>query len=49
MIEVKAARKLDPVFARHLLTYLEVLDLRVGLLMNFGMATMKDGIHRIAN
>jgi GxxExxY protein len=49
IIEVKATRKLDPVFARQLLNYLEVLDLRPGLLMIFGMATMKDGICRFAN
>ena len=35
--------------ARRPLTYLEILDLRLGLLLNFGMATMKDGIRRIAN
>ena len=49
IVEVKAARKLDPVFERQLLTYLKILNLRLGLLMNFGMATMKDGIRRIAN
>jgi GxxExxY protein len=49
IVEVKAARALDPVFARQLLTYLKILNLRLGLLMNFGMATMKAGIRRIAN
>jgi iron complex transport system substrate-binding protein len=37
------------VFARQLLTYLKIMNLRLGLLMNFGMATMKAGIRRIAN
>jgi hypothetical protein len=49
MVEVKAARALDPVFERQLLTYLKIMNLRLGLLMNFGMATMKAGIRRIAN
>jgi iron complex transport system substrate-binding protein len=49
IVEVKAARALDPVFERQLLTYLKIMNLRLGLLMNFGMATMKAGIRRIAN
>ena len=49
IVEVKAARALDPVFARQLLTYLKIMNPRLGLLMNFGMATMKAGIRRIAN
>lgn len=49
IVEVKAARAPDPVFERQLLTYLKIMNLRLGLLMNFGMATMKDGIRRIAN
>jgi len=36
------------VFERQLLTYLKIMNLRVGLLMNFGMASMKAGIRRIA-
>ena len=49
IVEVKAARALDPVFERQLLTYLKIMNLRPGLLMNFGMATLKAGIRRIAN
>lgn len=49
IVEVKAARKLNPVFERQLLTYLKILNFRLGLLMNFGMTTMKEGIRRIAN
>ena len=49
VVEVKAARTLDPVFQRQLLTYLKIMNLRLGLVMNFGMVTMKAGIRRIAN
>jgi iron complex transport system substrate-binding protein len=47
IVEVKAARALDPVFQRQLLTYLKILNQRLGLLMNLGMATMRAGIRRI--
>ena len=49
VVEIKAARAIDPVFERQLLTYLKIMDMRIGLLMNFGMTTMKEGIRRIAN
>jgi iron complex transport system substrate-binding protein len=49
MVEANAARALDPVFERQLLTCLKVMNLRLGLVMNFGMATRKAGIRRIAN
>jgi iron complex transport system substrate-binding protein len=49
VVEVKAAQALHPVFERQLLTYLRILHLRLGLIMNFGMTTMKEGIHRVAN
>ena len=49
IIEVKAAVALHPVFERQLLTYLRILNLKLGLLMNFGMPTMKEGIHRVIN
>lgn len=49
IVEVKAARAQDPVFERQLLTCLKIMNLRLGLLMNFGMTTRKAGIRRIAN
>jgi len=49
VVEVKAASCPNPVFARQLLTYLRILDLRLGLIMNFGMASMKAGIQRVVN
>ena len=48
IVEVKAARALDPVFERQLLTCLKIMDLRRGLSMDLGMATRKAGIRRIA-
>lgn len=49
VVELKATRVMDPVCERQLLTYLRALDLRLGLVLNFGMTTMKAGIRRIAN
>lgn len=49
VVELKSVEKLSAVHHKQVLTYLRVLDLPIGLLINFGTALMKDGIHRIAN
>lgn len=49
VIEVKSVETLAPVHSKQLLTYLRLLNLPVGLLINFGAATMKAGLHRIVN
>lgn len=49
IIEIKSVEALAPVHKRQLLTYLKLTDLRLGLLMNFNVALMKDGIHRVVN
>lgn len=49
LIELKASERLMAVHGRQVLTYLKLLDLPLGLLMNFGGATFKEGIKRIAN
>jgi PD-(D/E)XK nuclease superfamily len=38
-----------PVHAKQVLTYLRLMDLPLGLLMNFGEETFKTGVKRIAN
>ena len=45
LVEVKSLEKLGPVHGKQLLTYLRLMDLRVGLLVNFGAPTLKDGLH----
>ncbi|HWB53388.1 MAG TPA: GxxExxY protein [Tepidisphaeraceae bacterium] len=47
VIEVKAAEKNHPVFQAQLLTYLKLADQRLGLLINFNVEYIKDGIKRI--
>ena len=49
IVELKSVEQLAPVHAKQLLTYLRLRNHRLGLLINFGAAVLKDGIKRIAN
>ena len=49
VVELKSVETLAPVHSKQVLTYLRLLNLPVGLLLNFGAATMKEGLHRIVN
>ena len=49
LLELKSVETLAPVHLKQLLTYLRLLDLPLGLLMNFGAATFKEGVKRIVN
>ena len=49
VVELKSVEKLAPVHSKQVLTYLRLLSLPVGLLINFGAATLKEGLHRIVN
>ena len=49
IIELKSVEKVIPVHKKQLLTYLRLADKRLGLLINFGSALLKDGISRVVN
>lgn len=49
VVELKSVEKVAPVHSKQLLTYLRLMNLPVGLLINFGAATLKEGLHRIVN
>lgn len=49
IIEVKACETLMPVHASQLLTYLKLSNLKLGLLINFNVKLLKEGIKRIVN
>jgi GxxExxY protein len=49
VVELKSVEQLAPVHSKQLLTYLRLMRLPVGLLINFGSATLKEGLHRIVN
>jgi GxxExxY protein len=46
IVELKAVETLLPVHSAQILTYLRLSDLRLGLLMNFNVSLLKDGILR---
>ncbi len=47
LIEVKATEATLPVYSRQVLTYLRFSGLTLGFVMNFGMATFKEGVRRL--
>jgi iron complex transport system substrate-binding protein len=49
LIELKSVEVLAAVHKKQVLTYLRLMELPLGLLMNFGAATFKEGIRRIVN
>lgn len=49
LVELKSVEEFVPVHGKQVLTYLRLLSLPLGLLINFGAKTFKDGIKRIVN
>jgi GxxExxY protein len=49
IVEIKSVELIAPVHKKQLLTYLRLADKRLGLLINFNVALIKDGITRIVN
>jgi len=49
IVEIKSMEKLNPVHAKQVLTYLKLMKLKLGLLINFNEALLKDGIKRVVN
>jgi iron complex transport system substrate-binding protein len=49
IVEVKSVDRVVAAHRKQLLTYLRLTNLRVGLLLNFGAETMKEGVTRVVN
>ena len=49
IIEVKSVERLAAVHSRQVLTYLRLTRLPLGLLMNFGGGTFREGLKRVVN
>lgn len=49
IIELKSVEELKPVHYKQLLTYLKLMDKRIGLLINFNVYDFREGIKRIIN
>ena len=49
IVEIKSVEMAKPVHKKQVLTYLRLADMRLGLLINFGTALIRDGITRLVN
>ena len=49
LVEVKATEKNHPIYETQVLTYLRLTGVKLGLLINFGVPYVKDGVSRIIN
>jgi GxxExxY protein len=49
IVELKACESLEPIHDAQLLTYLKLSGIKVGLLINFNVPVLKEGIKRLAN
>ena len=49
VVELKSVDRMHPVHAKQVITYLRLMNLPLGLLMNFGMPTFKEGVKRLVN
>jgi iron complex transport system substrate-binding protein len=49
VVELKSVERESPVHSKQLLTYLRLMHLPVGLVINFGCATLKEGFNRVVN
>jgi GxxExxY protein len=49
LIEIKSVEKLAPVHHKQALTYLRMMNLPLGLLINFGGETFREGVSRVMN
>ncbi len=49
IIELKSCKRIEPIHKAQLLTYLTLSGLKLGLLLNFNVPAMRDGIVRMVN
>lgn len=49
IVEIKSVEKLLPIHKAQLMSYLKLSDCKVGLLINFNVEVLKDGIQRVVN
>jgi GxxExxY protein len=49
IVEIKSVEAISPVYLKQLRTYLRLADKKLGLLINFNVELIKDGIRRVVN
>jgi GxxExxY protein len=47
VLELKSAMQMNPIFEAQLLTYMRLGGWKIGLILNFGQANLKDGLKRV--
>jgi len=47
IVEIKAVERMNPLYEAQVLTYLKLTNLRLGLLINFNVPVIRDGIKRL--
>lgn len=49
VVELKSSENMPAVYGKQLLTYIRLMELPLGLLINFGMPTLREGVRRVVN
>jgi GxxExxY protein len=49
VLEIKSVERINPVHFKQVRTYLKLMKLKNGILLNFNVEWMKDGFHRVFN
>lgn len=49
IVEIKSIEAISPVHFKQVITYLRITGIKLGLLVNFNVPLIKDGIHRVVN
>ena len=49
IVEIKSVEEFNPIYHSQLLTYMRLMDLPLGLIINFGERYIKNGFHRVVN
>jgi GxxExxY protein len=49
VIELKSVKKIEEIHLAQILTYMKLGNYKVGLIINFNVPSLKDGIRRVAN
>ncbi len=49
IVELKSVEKNSPAHSKQVLSYLRLMDLKLGLVLNFGKSTLREGLERVVN
>jgi GxxExxY protein len=49
VLELKSSEQMHPLYSKQVLTYIRLMRLPLGLLLNFGLPTMREGVRRVIN